>query len=338
MIVWWSAANFLTGLATSLTGLKWCRFLLGMGEGGGFPGSGKAVSEWFGPRERSMAFGLFNSGSAIGGMIAAPALAWIAHRFGWRWVFFSTGTLGFAWAVGWLALYQVPGRNRLITAEERDAIAAALPAAAQGERIPWLALFRYRQVWGLMAAKLLTDSVWFFLIFWLPKYLGDARHFDIKQIGAYAWVPFLFGAAGSFIGGGLGSLLIRRGWTLDGARKAALAIAAMIMPATIFIERTPVSFAIVFYSAALFGHQFWSANVMTLAADLFPSRVVGSVEGLLGSAGALGAAAVGEGFGWLIAHHGYAIPFVICGVLHAVSFVIIVVTVRRIERLHTNLA
>jgi ACS family hexuronate transporter-like MFS transporter len=298
------------------------------------------VSEWFGQRERSLAFGLFNSGSAIGGMIAAPALAWIAHRFGWRWVFFGTGALGFAWAVGWLALYQVPNRSSLITAEERDEIAAALPAAVsgEGERVRWIALFGYRQVWGLMAAKLLTDSVWFFLIFWLPKYLGDARHFDIKQIGAYAWVPFLFGAAGSFIGGGLGSLLMRRGWTLDGARKAALAIAALIMPATIFIERSPVSFAIVFYSAALFGHQFWSANVMTLAADLFPSRVVGSVEGLLGSAGALGAAAVGEFFGWLIAHHGYAIPFLVCGTLHAVSFVVIIVTVRRIEALRVSSA
>jgi ACS family hexuronate transporter-like MFS transporter len=182
-----------------------------------------------------------------------------------------------------------------------------------------------------MTAKLLTDSVWYFLLFWLPKYLGDARHFNIKEIGYYAWIPFVFAGLGSFVGGGLGTLLIRRGLSLDRSRKIALGTAAALMPATTLIEWTPVGFAIVFYSVALFGHQFWSANVQTLAADLFPSRVVGSVEGLLGSAGALGAAAVGEAFGWLIDRQGYSVPFLICGGLHAASFLVLRVLVRKIE-------
>ncbi|HZE95989.1 MAG TPA: MFS transporter, partial [Planctomycetota bacterium] len=215
---------------------------------------------------------------------------------------------------------------------ERERIRASLPPPiADGVRLRWIDLFRYRQVWGLMTAKLLTDSVWYFLLFWLPKYLGDARHFNIKEIGTYAWIPFVFAGFGSFSGGGLGTLLIRRGVPLDRARKIALATAAAVMPATTLIEWTPVGLAIVFYSLALFGHQFWSANVQTLAADLFPSRVVGSVEGLLGSAGALGAAAVGEGFGWLIAHHGYSVPFLVCGGLHALSLGVLLMLVRRIE-------
>jgi len=334
MITWWSAANFCTGFVSSLAGLKLFRFLLGMGEGGGFPGSGKAVSEWFPPRERSFAFGLFNTGSSLGAIVAAPLLAWLALRFGWRSVFFVTGAAGFLWAVAWLFLYQTPDQSRRITVEERDLIRSALPRRpAEAARIRWLALFRSRQVWGLMTAKLLTDSVWYFLLFWLPKYLGDARHFDTKQIGAYAWIPFAFAGAGSFLGGGLGSLLIRRGVSLDRARKVALGSAALLMPATTLIDWTPVHLAIVFYSTAMFGHQFWSANVQTLAADLFPSRMVGSVEGLLGSAGALGAAAVGAAFGEIIAVRGYTIPFLICGGLHAASFGIILKAVRRIEPL-----
>jgi len=331
MIVWWSTANFLTGQATSLGGLQTCRFLLGMGEGGGFPGSGKAVSEWFPPQERSFAFGLFNTGSSLGAILAAPALAAIAHHFGWRWVFYVTGSAGILWAALWVYLYRTPAVSRHVTGEERDLIERSLPPlGSEGSRLRWCDLFRYRQVWGLMTAKLLTDSVWYFLLFWLPKYLADARSFNIQEIGYYAWIPFLFAGLGSFIGGGLGTLLIRRGSSLDRARKTALLTAAFLMPATTAIEWVPVGLAICFYSVALFGHQFWSANVQTLAADLFPSRIVGSVEGLLGSAGALGAAGVGEFFGWLISRQGYSIPFLICGGLHAAAFLVLFLTVRRI--------
>lgn len=330
-ITWWSAANFLTGTVRTLVGLNVYRFLLGMGEGGGFPGSGKAVSEWFPARERSFAFGLFNTGSALGAIVAAPLLTRIALGLNWRWVFYLTGAAGFLWAVFWLFFYNTPDQSRRITVEERDFLRASIPPRAESGRVPWLSLFRYRQVWGLMTAKLLTDSVWYFLLFWLPKYLADARHFDTKKIGSYGWIPFAFAGAGSFLGGALGTYLIRRGLTLDRARKTTLVIGAAFMPAATLIEWTPIQLAIVFYSLALFGHQFWSANVQTLGADLFPSRLVGSVEGLLGSAGALGAAAIGWTFGYLIRHQGYSLPFLICGGLHALSFLIILKVVRRIE-------
>jgi ACS family hexuronate transporter-like MFS transporter len=186
-----------------------------------------------------------------------------------------------------------------------------------------------------MAAKFLTDAAWYFFIFWLPKYLGDVRHLNIKEIGYFAWIPFAFAGAGSLTGGWLGGFLLQRNLSLDRARKLALGIGAALLPASLFIVASPLSLAIVFYSTAMFAHQFWSANVQTLPADLFPARVVGSVEGLLGSAGSFGGMLFGLAVGWLIEHHGYAPAFVIAGVLHPLAFLVILATVRRVAPLPT---
>src|SRR6185437_10383145 len=139
----------------------------------------------------------------------------------------------------------------------------------------WAGLFRYRQVWALISAKLLTDSTWFFFIFWLPKYLGDVRHLNIKQIGYYAWIPYAFAGAGSFFGGWLSGFLIRRHLTVNASRKVCLGLSAAIMPISLLITRSPLGMALVFFSMALFGHQFWSTILQTLATDIFPSKVVG---------------------------------------------------------------
>src|SRR5688572_16498064 len=264
MIVWWSAANFLTGTVSSVFGLGLFRFLLGMGEGGGFPGSGKVVAEWFPARERAMAFGLFNTGSSVGAVIAPPLIALIVSTLGWRWVFFLTGGVGFLWAAAWLRYYRPPETNPLLTAEERRELAEKLTPAS---RVPeknadpafrWLRLFTYRQVIALMAAKFLTDAAWYFFIFWLPKYLTDVRHLDIRQIGYFAWIPYAFAGLGSLCGGWLSSCLLRRNFSLAAARKIALGIGASMLPASLFIVASPLAFAIVFFSIAMFAHQFWS--------------------------------------------------------------------------------
>jgi ACS family hexuronate transporter-like MFS transporter len=337
MIVWWSAANVLTGTVSSVFGLGVFRFLLGMGEGGGFPGSGKAVAEWFPPKERSLAFGIFNTGSSVGAVMAPPLIALIVSLLGWRWVFYITGSIGFLWAWIWLKLYQPPDRNRFISAAEREYITTALAAGSSsgvGEpasRIRWLSLFAYRQVWGLMAAKFLTDSAWYFFIFWLPKYLSDVRQLNIKEIGYFAWIPFAFAGAGSLVGGWLSSFLIRRNFSLDRSRKIALGISAALMPVALFIVASPLSFAIVFFSVAMFAHQFWSSNVQTLPADIFPANVVGSVEGLLGSAGSFGGMLFGLLVGRLIGEHGYGPAFIMAGVLHPLAFVVVLAVIKRIE-------
>ena len=281
-----------------------------------------------------MAFGIFNTGSAVGAVVAPPLMAFIVHWLGWRSVFFITGSIGFVWAIFWLKFYQPPSKSPFLTNEEREYILSSHAAAApvqSGPAISWFKLFTYRQVLGLMGAKFLTDSAWYFFIFWLPKYLGDVRDLNIKQIGYFAWIPFAFAGLGSLSGGWLSSYLIRRGVTLDRARKIALGISAFLLPASLLIVNAPLSLAIVFFSLAMFAHQFWSANVQTLPADLFPSRVVGSVEGLLGSAGSFGGMLFGWLVGQLIGDYGYGPAFAIAGVLHPIGFLLILAAVRRIE-------
>ncbi len=205
MIVWWSVANCLIGTVSSVLGLGVFNFLLGMGEGGGFPGSSKAVAEWFPPRERAMAFGIFNTGSAFGAVIAPPLIAVIVSTIGWRWVFYITGAAGIIWALIWLKIYRPPATNKLISVEERQMIESAHIAErathTQGDApaMPWMSFFRIGEVRGLMLAKFLSDAAWFFFIFWLPKYLGDVRHLDIKHIGYFAWIPYAFAGAGSLM-------------------------------------------------------------------------------------------------------------------------------------------
>jgi ACS family hexuronate transporter-like MFS transporter len=334
MIVWWSVANFLMGTVSSVLGLGVFRFLLGMGEGGGFPGSAKAVAEWFPQEERALAFGLFNTGSSVGAVIAPPLIALIVATLGWRWVFYLTGGAGILWAWVWLKVYRPPASNRFITAEERSLIETTLTAehlaAGPAPVLRWIDFFKYRQVWGLMIAKFLSDAAWFFFIFWLPKYLGDVRALDIKQIGCFAWIPYAFAGVGSLMGGWLSSHLLRRELSLNFSRKFALGLSAALLPVSLFIVASPLSLAIVFFSTAMFAHQFWSANVQTLPADLFPAGVVGSVGGLLGSAGSFGAMLFNLGVGKLVDLHGYGPAFFIAGVLHPLAFLVIVATVRRI--------
>src|SRR5688572_4960454 len=165
----------------------------------------------------------------------------------------------------------------------------------------------------------------------ITKYLCDIRNLDIKQIGYFAWIPFAFAGLGSLTGGWLGAALIRRGITLDRSRKIALATGAALMPASLFIVASPLNYAIVFFSMAMFAHQFWSANIQTLPADLFPSKVVGSVEGLLGCAGSFGGMLFALLVGYLVDQHGYGPAFLIAGILHPIAFVLILATVRRIH-------
>ncbi len=183
-----------------------------------------------------------------------------------------------------------------------------------------------------MIAKLLSDSAWYFFIFWLPKYLSDARGLDIKQIGYYAWIPYAFAGVGSLFGGWLSSALVRRDWSIDHSRKLALAVSAALMPASLLITASPLSMAIVFFSVAMLGHQFWSTIMQTLAADIFPSRVVGSVAGLMGAVGSFGAMLFNLLVGWMLTEYGsYSPVFVIAGLLHPLSFLLLLAIVRRIE-------
>jgi len=333
MILWWSTANLMQGFVSTVLGLGVFRFLLGLGEGGGFPSSAKAVSEWFPAHERSFAFGIFNTGSSLGAVVAPPMIAAIVLLLSWRWIFFITGIMGFLWALVWLLVYETPDKRKRCTDEEYAYLKDRLPSTAeQSARVSWISLLGYRQVIGLMIAKFLSDAAWYVFIFWLPKYLGDVRHMNIKQIGYYAWIPYAFAGAGSFIGGWASSLLIRRHLSVDHSRKIALAVSAALMPVSLLIVTSPTSLAILFFGLAMFGHQAWSTIMQTLAADMFPSGVVGSVAGLLGAAGSFGGTFFSFVVGEILSRsHSYVPVFVIAGLLHPTAFLLILAIVRRIK-------
>jgi ACS family hexuronate transporter-like MFS transporter len=314
MIVWWSAANALHGLAGTVTQLGAVRFALGLGEGGGFPGSAKAVAEWFAVEERAFAFGLFNTGSSVGAVIAPPLIAAIVTSLGWRWVFLITGSLGFAWAIVWANVYRTP---------------SARTAAKSQPMANWGALLTDTRVAGMCAAKLLGDAAWYFFIFWLPKYLADVRHLNIKQIGYYAWIPYALAGAGSLFGGWFSGYLIRRGWGVTSSRKLCLAISASLLPVSLFITASPVGLAILFFSMAMFGHQFWSTMMQTLAADLFPPEAVGSVTGLVGASGSFGGMLFNLAVGAMLTAYGnYGPVFLVAGLLHPASVLVMFVTLQ----------
>lgn len=336
MVLWWSGANMMHGFVAGVSGLFVARFLLGIGEGGGFPGSAKAVSEWFPPKERSIAFGLFNTGSSIGAMIAPPLIAFIILSFSWRWVFIFTGLLGLIWAIVWYLMYDHPTKSKFITIEESKSIKVWNNSKSIKNNtdfnIKWTKLFSYKQLWGLLTARIFIDSAWYFIIFWLPKYLADSRGLNIKEIGYYAWIPYACAGAGSLIGGWLSSFLIKKNVSLNNSRKISLGIAAALMPVSLLITNSPLSLAIVFFGMAMFGHQFFSTLLQTVVTDLFPQKVVGAVAGLVGGAGCFGAMIFSLIAGQMVQNVGYTPVFILIGLMHPIGYLLIILLVRKIEQ------
>jgi ACS family hexuronate transporter-like MFS transporter len=314
IMIAWSLAAAAHGLATGFRSLLVCRFLLGMGEGGGFPAATKAVSEWFPASERSTAMGIINAGTAVGAVIAPPAIALILQVGSWRWVFFATGAVGLAWTLWWVRDYRTPAVS-----------ASADPA---GAAVSWVRLLGFREVWGLTIAKFLSDAAWYFYLFWLPKYLYDVRGFDVKRVGAYAWIPYAAAGVGCLVGGWFSSWLLTRGASVNVARKAALGASAALMPLIVFVTQAPTSVAIVLFSIAFFGQQSWSTLVMIVPTDLFGRRIVASVAGLVGFGGAMGGVVFNLVVGRVLdSGLGYGTVFAIVGSFHVIAFVVILLTI-----------
>ena len=315
IMVFWSLACATHSLATSVWMLAASRFLLGAGEGGGFPAATKVIAERFPVHERSTAMGIVNAGTAVGAVVAPPAIAAILAYGHWRWIFVACGAVGLVWAVCWAAFARG-------TADKTTDAAAVQQT--------WISLLTLRPVWGLVSAKFLTDAAWFFYIAWLPKYLYDARGFDVKEVGYYAWVPFFASGIGSLSGGWFSSWLIGRGRSVDAARKIALGLSAAMMPVIVFVTRVPVEWAIVLFSIAFFGQQSWSTLVMIVPTDLFDRRVVASVAGLVGFGGAMGGLAMNLVAGRLLdLGFGYQTVFSVVGSLHVIGFCVILLTIRK---------
>lgn len=320
IMLWWSLACALHSLATGFVLLLIARFLLGAGEGGGFPAATRVVAEWIEPQQRSTAMGLINAGTAIGSLLAPPVIGFILLRSGWRAVFLVAGTGGLLWVLWWAISYRAntPSISSAATVEARPA--------------RWLDVMRLPNVQAFVFAKFMSDSAWYFLLFWLPKYLYDARGFDIRQVSAYAWIPYAASGVGSFLGGWFSSSLLRRGRSLDAARKVALGCCAAAMPVVMLVSLAPVSMALALFSIAFFAQQAWSGLVMTLPADIFPLNLVGTVAGLIGFGGAIGGAIFGVIAGFLLGHGvSYGTLFVAVGTFHLIGFAAILLRGGKIQ-------
>lgn len=314
IMLWWSVACALHGLATGFAVLLFARCLLGMGEGGAFPAATRVVAEWIPMHQRSTAMGIINAGTAVGSVLAPPLIGVVLLTSGWRMVFFVSGAIGLLWVVWWWARYR--GNS--------DASLATLDARLVAQQLSFLEILGMRKVQVLVFAKFMSDSAWYFYLFWLPKYLYDVRGFDIKHVSYYAWIPYAASGIGSFLGGWLSSLLLSKGRSLDYSRKLVLGVSALFMPVVMFVPHVPVGWALLLFSIAFFCQQSWSGLIMTLPADIFPLSAVGTVSGLVGFGGAIGGAIFGVVAGFLLGHgFGYGTLFYIVGTFHIIGFLAI---------------
>jgi ACS family hexuronate transporter-like MFS transporter len=359
-IIVWSVAAMGHTLATGLKSLSAMRFVLGLGEAGNWPGAAKTAAEWFPARQRALAMGIFNSGAAIGSIVAPPVIVGLTAYFGhWQPTFFVTGTLGFIWLVVWWFVYDKPERHKWITREELAFIRedmtssaapladkdtplgdapAGTPSAVPGPmKYTWRELLRYRQTWGIVVARFLVDPVWWLYITWLPLYLNKVHGFDLKQIGLFAWVPFVAADAGSLLGGWLSGFLIGRGWSVNQARKTVIAFSALLMPAGIVAAFTPdAMLALALIGVVLFGFQAWINNVQTLPSDFFPSAAVGSVAGLGGTGAGIGSMIFTFSTGWVVDNFSYTPVLVAAGILAPLGTIALFLLSGKIERVEVE--
>jgi ACS family hexuronate transporter-like MFS transporter len=287
-LVLWSLASAAHGLVATVLGLVLVRFLLGMAEAAHFPAAIKTVAMWFPQQERALATGLFNAGTALG-IIASPVTVWLALTFGWQAAFVAIGAAGLLWLVFWQRGFHAPEQHPRLSAAELAHIRAGQAPGEQALRLRWTALLRYREIWPFLMAKMLTDPVWWFFLFWLPSYLERERGQNpLKSAGLVALI-YLGSSVGSILGGWLSGHLTQRGWPVGRARLTTMGLFAACMPASLLAywsDSFAVCVALIALATAC--HQAWSANLLTSATDLFPTKVSGAVVGLGATAGGIG--------------------------------------------------
>lgn len=326
----WSLAAMSHSLATGVVTFALARFALGLGESGNFPAAIKAVAEWFPQRERALAAGIFNSGSNIGALIAPVLVPVVAAKWGWQAAFLFTGILSAIWVSVWLMTYRTPDNQPKLQAAERMYIGHEPQAAPQ--RMPWSQLFRYRQAWALVAAKFMTDPIWWFFLFWLPKFLHSEYGLSLLELGLPLVAIFVFADVGSIAGGWIAGRFIRLGWSVNRARKSAMLVCALMVVPIIFAAKADhLWMAVALIGLATAGHQGWSANVYTMASDMFPRYAVASVVGLGGFAGAVGGMLISTTIGILLqATESYVPVFFIAGFAYLLALVVVHLLVPRL--------
>lgn len=342
-VVAWSLAGMLHAVGRGFASFLTLRALLGISEAANFPAALKAVAEWFPRRDRSLAVGIVTVGPGLGAVLAPPLLGWLISEFGWPWAFLLPGLAGFVWLWAWLAWYQLPEHHPGLARNERALILADRdpeqgPARELTAR-QLLDFLRFRETWGLLLSRFANDGAFYFFVAWLPLYLVQARGFDIRQVAAFAWIPFLAADAGSLIGGWAGGRLIARGWSVDASRKALIWSGAFLVPLTLpaATSESP-TVAIALIGLAMFAIQVKASNLFALPVDLFAAREVASIWGLFGAVGSFGGMAFVAAVGWVSDHFSYEPVFWAVGVTQLLSAVFISLLIPRIEPLRSRSA
>ncbi len=330
-MIFWSLASMGTALANSLSGFRMSRYALGFGEAAVFPASIKAVAEWFPKKERALATGIFNAGTNVGAIITPLIVPWIVLRWGWRGAFVGIGAIGFVWLAIWLLIYRKPEDHRSVSKAELEYIRSDPQEPLR--KTKWIRLFPLRQTWAFAMGKFLTDPVWWFYLFWVPGFLQVKHGLALTGIGIPIMVIYLISDVGSVAGGWLSSSLIKRGRSVNAARKIAMLICALGVLPVVFAYRVESTWsAVLLIGLAAACHQGFSANLYTITSDMFPARAVGSVTGIGGMAGAIGgwlmAGVVGHVLQWT---GSYMIPFVIAGSAYLVALAMIHLLSPRLE-------
>jgi ACS family hexuronate transporter-like MFS transporter len=318
----WSLAAMSHALVGSVAGFAAARFALGLGEGGNFPAAIKTVAEWFPRRERALATGIFNSGSNLGAIIAPAAVPIIAVAFGWQAAFLATGALSAAWLVTWLFTYRAPEEHPRLSRTELELIRS--DPQEPMVKVSWLQLL-HRQTWAFVAAKFLTDPIWWFFLFWLPKFLDAEYGLTLIGLGLPLVTIFLMADVGSIAGGWIAGRFIKRGWSVTRARNSAMLICALAVTPIVFASGAKnLWLAVGLIGLATAGHQGWSANVFTLTSDLFPRRTVASVVGIGGLAGAVGGMMIATFTGFLLETTGSYLPvFMLAGSAYLLALALV---------------
>ncbi len=326
----WSVADALHALARTLLQFSFCRFLLGAAEAANFPAGVKAVAEWFPMRERALAVGIFNSGTAIGAALAAPVVVWITIHMGWRYTFIVGAALSASWLVAWLAIYRVPRQHPWLHPDELALIEQDGRSETKLKPVPLRCILSRPEAWGCIMARILTDPISYLFAFWIPKFLQQERGFDLAAIGKYYWMPYIGLALGNLASGLVPERLMRMGWSLNRSRKAVMFTAScMIAACFILITRVPSpAWALGLLTSAMFFHAAW-AN-MTLPAEVFPQRVVGSVTGCAGGISSLIGAVTTVAIGRTVMIGSFTPVFIIYSILPMAGFVAVCLLIEKL--------
>jgi len=333
----WSMAAMVHALARGVWGFGAARFALGLGEAGNFPAAVKAVTEWFPRRERALATGLFNSGSNVGAVLAPLLVPWITVHYGWQMAFIVLGATGFVWLIFWYRLYALPAESRRVSPAELAHIQSDPPEPAL-EKIPWHRLLRYRQTWAFVVGMSFSAPIWWFYLYWLPKFLNKQYGLNLGSLGPPLMVIYTMTTAGSIGGGWLSGSLLKRGWSVNASRKAALLICALcVVPVVFAAKASNLWVATLLIGLAASAHQGWAANLFTLVSDLFPKQAVASVVGLGGMFGSIAALAFSQSAGFILQTTGsYWVLFILAGSAYLLALIVMQLLIPKMKPAEVN--